>query len=341
MAPWIQLLKELEKRGVQNSVLCREGGTLSQELAKSGIDVFTYTPPAQWLPVFTSGIGKIVDRAKPDLIHTRLSSAAYLGGYWGRKKNIPVISTFDKYPKAKYYENSDVLIGCSSAVTAHIKKLKLPRARLIATILNPVLSKYYTRDWSARQKCRQSLGVKPGECVVLGMGRLVGWKAWDDFLRAIALIPERGGYHFWLVGSGNEEKKLKNLSAKLGIQNRIRFFPFAADVRPWLWAADLFVQSSKEPEGFSLMLIEAMAAGAVPIATNIGGTLDIVKDGVNGLLFSPSDIRTLSAAILRANHEEARASMALNAQRSAADINVGRISEETVDIYNKTLQLKR
>lgn len=341
MAPWIQLLKELEKRGVQNAVLCREGGTLSQELVKSGIAVFTYTPPAQWLPVFTSGIGKIVDQVKPDLIHTRLSSAAYLGGYWGRKKNIPVVSTFDKYPKAKYYKNSDVLIGCSSAVTAHIKKLKLPRARLIATILNPVLSKYYTRDLSARQKCRQSLGVKPGECVVLGMGRLVGWKAWDDFLRAIALIPEREGYHFWLVGSGAEEKKLRGLAAQLGIRNRIRFFPFAADVRPWLWAADLFVQSSKEPEGFSLMLIEAMAAGAVPIATNIGGTLDIVEDGVNGLLFGPSDIRALSATILKARREETRASMSLNAQRSAADINVGRISEETVDIYDKALQLKR
>ena len=338
MAPWIQLLKELEKRGVQNAVLCREGGTLSQELVKSGIAVFTYTPPAQWLPVFTSGIGKIVDQVKPDLIHTRLSSAAYLGGYWGRKKNIPVVSTFDKYPKAKYYKNSDVLIGCSSAVTAHIKKLKLPRARLIATILNPVLSKYYTRDLSARQKCRQSLGVKPGECVVLGMGRLVGWKAWDDFLRAIALIPEREGYHFWLVGSGAEEKKLRGLAAQLGIRNRIRFFPFAADVRPWLWAADLFVQSSKEPEGFSLMLIEAMAAGVVPIATNIGGTLDIVKDGENGLLFRPSDVKFLSGLMMRGMDAALRQKLSENASKSAAEVSVSRIAVQTVALYKRTLQ---
>lgn len=341
MAPWIQLLKELEKYDVHNTVLCREGGTLSQELLKFQIHVFTYTPVAQWLPFFSAGISKIIDIVKPDVIHTRLSSAARLGGYWGRKKDIPVVSTFDKYPKAKYYKNSDVLVGCSSAVTAHIKKLDLPHARLITTILNPVLSKHYARDQSVRQEHRRTYGVKPGEVVVLGMGRFVGLKAWDDFLRAVSLIPEKSGCRFWLVGSGDEEKKLKDLALKLGIQKRVRFFPFTADVRPWLWASDVFVQTSKKPEGFSLMLLEAMAAGAVPVATSIGGTLDIIRDGVDGFLFSPSDIKALSAAILKAGQPDVRESMALNARRAASAVSVERISQETVNIYRQALQFKR
>ena len=132
------------------------------------------------------------------------------------------------------------------------------------------------------------------------MGRFVAWKAWDDYLRAVALLSTDVKARFWLVGSGPEEARLKKLARLLKLEERVQFFPFAADVRPWLWASDLFVQTSKEPEGFSLMLIEAMAAGAVPLATNIGGTLDIVKDGENGLLFRPSDVKSLSALMMRA-----------------------------------------
>ncbi len=337
MAPWIQLLKELEARGVQNFVLCRKGGTLSPALAKSGIPCEEYDPPAQWLPAVAFGVGKFIDRLKPDLIHTRLSAAAALGGYWGRKKGVPVLSTFDKYPKARYYKNSDVLIGCSSAVTAHIKGLNLPYARAIETVLNPVLAEHYLRDESLREDFRRKMGVG-SETVFLGMGRFVGWKAWDDYLRAVALVPPEQNIRFWLVGSGDEEKSLRDLAKSLGIENRVEFFPFASDVRPWLWASDVFVQTSKEPEGFSLMLLEAMAAGLMPIATDIGGTLDIILDGENGLLIKPHDPRTLATAIEKAKDVTFREGMARNAVKSAAEVNVSRIADETLTIYQKALE---
>ncbi len=341
MAPWIHLLKELEARGVQNYVLCREGSTLSPALAKAGISSEEYDPPPEWLPVAALGVGKIIDRLKPDLIHTRLSAAAALGGYWGRKKGVPVLSTFDKYPKARYYKNADVLIGCSSAVTAYIKSLHLPHASAVETILNPVLAKHYLRNESFRADFRHKMGVC-NEIVVLGMGRFVAWKAWDDYLRAIALVPPEMDIRFWLVGGEAEdrniERSLRDLAKDLGIGNRVEFFPFASDVRPWLWASDIFVQTSKEPEGFSLMLLEAMAAGLMPIATNIGGTLDIVKDGENGLLIKPCAPCELAAAIKRARNAVFREDLAQNAVKSAAEVNVSRIAEETLKVYEKTLE---
>ncbi len=336
MAPWIQLLKELEAQGVENHVLCKSGGTLPAALAEAGIPCDEYDVPVQWLPPAAFGVGKVINRVKPDLLHTRLSAAAAVGGYWGRKKGVPVLSTFDKYPKARYYKNSDVLIGCSSAVTAHIRTLNLPHASAIETILNPVLAERYARDASARDEFRQKMGVG-GETVVLGMGRFVDWKAWDDYLRAIALVPGELNVRFWLVGSGDQEEALRSLARSLGIEKRVEFFPFASDVRPWLWAADVFVQTSKEPEGFSLMLLEAMAAGLMPIATDIGGTLDIVRDGENGLLIKPRDFKTLAAAIQRASVPDFRADMAANAQKSAAEVNVRRIARETLAVYKETL----
>ena len=341
MAPWIQLLKELERRGVQNLVVCRSGGTLSEALHNNHISCRAYDPLVQWCPVVARGIGKIILEEKPDIIHTRLSSAAMIGGYWGNKLGVPVISTFDKYPKAKYYTHSDVLVGCSSAVTAHIKTLNLTQARIIETILNPVLSDRYTRDEKQRKEFRNAKGVLPNETVVLGMGRFVGWKAWDDYLRAVALVPSELPFRFWLVGDGDQEKELRRLAHDLRIEERVRFYPFASDVRPWLWAADVFVQPSREPEGFSLMLIEAMASGAVPIATNIGGTLDIVRDGENGFLFVPNDVTNLAMLIQKTRQGINFPRVIEQAVQSAREVNVAKIAKQTLVLYNKTLSVWR
>ena len=337
MVPWIQLLKELEKHNVENWVLCRKGGTLQGALDKARIKNLQYNPFAQWLPAADFGAARAIEHVNPDLIHTRLSAAAAIGGYWGRKMGIPVLSTFDKYPKAHYYKNSDVLIGCSSAVTQHIKSLNLPYAKITTTILNPVMAERYTRDEKVRNDFRLKMGVGRDEIVVLGMGRLVDWKAWDDYLRAAASVPADLNIKFWLVGSGQEEKTLHKLSEELKVEHRVQFYPFAADVRPWLWSADIFVQTSRKPEGFSLMLIEAMASGLFPIATNIGGTLDIISDGIHGLLVSPGDVQAISAAIMKASNGEFRIPAAANAQKSAAEINVEKIAAQTLEVYKKTL----
>lgn len=188
-----------------------------------------------------------------------------------------------------------------------------------------------------RNDFRLKMGVGRDEIVVLGMGRLVDWKAWDDYLRAAASVPADLNIKFWLVGSGQEEKTLHKLSEELKVEHRVQFYPFAADVRPWLWSADIFVQTSRKPEGFSLMLIEAMASGLFPIATNIGGTLDIISDGINGLLVSPGDVQAISAAIMKASNGEFRIPAAANAQKSAAEINVEKIAAQTLEVYKKTL----
>ena len=339
MAPWIQLLLELGHLGVQNSVLCRRGGTLAEALRASGITAYEYDPVAQWWPAINRGIGRIIKTASPDLIHTRLSAAAKLGGWWGRRAGIPVISTFDKYPKARYYKNSDVLIGCSSAVTAHIKTLDLPHAAMTSTILNPVLAERYARDEKIRALFRAEKGITDDETVVLGMGRFVGWKAWDDYLRAIAMLPRELPLRFWLVGGGDQEHSLHRLAQELAIEDRVQFYPFASDVRPWLWAADVFVQTSREPEGFSLMLIEAMASGTAPIATNIGGTLDIVRDNENGFLFAPGDADTLAKLIRKISEPELRTRLSQKAVFSACEVNVEKIAAQTLQLYEKTLTL--
>ena len=78
---WIQLIKELEVKGAQNHVICKSGGTLSGRLKEEELSFDTYDIPIQCLPFTAFGFRKIIKSLEPDIIHTRLSSAAMTGGY--------------------------------------------------------------------------------------------------------------------------------------------------------------------------------------------------------------------------------------------------------------------
>ena len=93
---WVQLLSELAKRGVENFVACRDYGTLTERLEKNGVSFGVCRPISQMLPFTNTKLGGFIDEFKPDLIHTRLSSAAKIGGWWGKHRHIPVLQTIDQ-----------------------------------------------------------------------------------------------------------------------------------------------------------------------------------------------------------------------------------------------------
>lgn len=298
--PWLQLLQELKKEGVGNVLCCPPGGTLEALARKEGFPVRPAKAALPWCPPACLSIKRALLLEKPDLIHTRLSAAARVGGYWGRKLGLPVVATVDKYPKAKYYRDVDLLVGCSTAVTAHMRSQGFPQERL-ATLPNPVEVDRYARDPKVRARLRSETGVGEETTVILGLGRLIDWKGFDLLIEACAHLPlDLQDWVLWIVGDGPERKPLEALVASLPIASRVRFFGFAADVRPFLWGADLFVQPSTEPEGFSLALLEALASGLPVVATQIGGTVDVVQEGLCGWMVPKGDVEALAGAIAKA-----------------------------------------
>lgn len=330
-APWLQLLEGLETAGLQNAVACRPGGTLEDRVREKGFEVVTYRPILQLIPELCRGFGKIVERIQPDLIHTRLSSAALIGGYWGKKIGIPVASTIDKYPKGKYYRYTDLLVACSNAVASHMRTQGFSGER-IAVIHNPVEAARYTRNAEIRASFRAEKGIKNDDLVVLGAGRLVDWKGFDRLVMAFSRV-QTPRIRLWIVGSGPEEKKIREEIERSGA--RATLFPFAEDIRPFLWAADVFVQPSTEPEGFSLMLLEAMGAGLPVIATRIGGTTDILRDGVEGKSVQPGSVDGLAAALeeLLNFAPEGLERMSRSAEQRCLDFSVPKIVEKTLALY--------
>ena len=99
-------------------------------------------------------------------------------------------------------------------------------------------------------------------------------------------------------------RKLILLIKELKINEKIIFTGFRNDVPRLISAMDIIVHASSSPEPFGLVVIEGMAAGKPVIATAKGGVLDIIEDGVNGILVPCKDSKSMAKAIQKIYHDK-------------------------------------
>jgi glycosyltransferase involved in cell wall biosynthesis len=141
---------------------------------------------------------------------------------------------------------------------------------------------------------RAALGAAGNETpLALVPARLDEQKGHDVLIRAAAELP---GVRFACVGDGPLRAQLLAQARELGVADRMEFLGYRDDIPSLLAACDLAVLPSRY-EGLPISLIEAMAAGRPVVATNIGGTRELVRDGETGVLVPPDDPAALAAAI--------------------------------------------
>ena len=101
-----------------------------------------------------------------------------------------------------------------------------------------------------------------------------------------------------IVGGGLSLAGLEQWARELDLGDAVRFIHSTPNVVPWLRSIDIFVLPSLS-EAFSNSLMEAMACGCCPVASEVGGNLELVEEGVTGLRFRPGDVAGLAAALAR------------------------------------------
>jgi glycosyltransferase involved in cell wall biosynthesis len=121
---------------------------------------------------------------------------------------------------------------------------------------------------------------------------------------------------FTVVGRGDPEP-YRRQARELGVETSIRFAGPSSDLDPFLAAADLFVLPSRW-EGCPNAVLEAMAAGVPVVATGVGGTPELVVDGVTGLLCPPDSPQELAVRTVDLLRDPARARAMGDAGRSRA-----------------------
>lgn len=164
------------------------------------------------------------------------------------------------------------------------------------------------RDEADRQALRAECGVRPGERVLLSIGRISKEKNLDQvvrvFSRLLAFAPDA---RLVLLGEGPWIEPLRQLAERLGCLERVSFpgpRPYA-QIHRYYAIGDAFVSAShSETQG--LTYIEALASGLCLVAYDDPCLRGVVQDGENGLLF-PDDDDAMLAALQRALGPDGRA----------------------------------
>jgi glycosyltransferase involved in cell wall biosynthesis len=134
----------------------------------------------------------------------------------------------------------------------------------------------------------------------LSVGRLVWDKAYDVLLDAFAMLGgEFGGWRLSVVGDGHLKDSLRAQAEALGVAPRVSWHGVVRDPHAFYRAASVFVLASRT-EGMPNALLEAMGSGlAVVVSDGAPGPLELVEDGVTGLVVPVNDAASLASALAR------------------------------------------
>jgi glycosyltransferase involved in cell wall biosynthesis len=245
-----------------------------------------------------------------DLLHTNSLKADLVGGLAARLTRTPVIWHVRDRITADYLPLTvtrtfrllsrllpDLIIADSHAVAATLSRRPSKRIRVVHEgTPHEEFALHSQPNAPGRTDDTQIIGL---------VGRISPWKGQDIFLRAASLVHHKyPAARFHIIGAAlfdesDFEQKLRLLAEELDLGDVLTFAGFRNDIHQAIAELDVLVHASTRPEPFGQVIIEGMAAAKPVVATNAGGVLEIVEDGVTGFLVPMSDPERMAEAIDR------------------------------------------
>jgi glycosyltransferase involved in cell wall biosynthesis len=248
-------------------------------------------------------------RKPPDLLHahSRFFFSTVVATSLSLALRLPLVTTLHvgamdtiakayRYPVLAYEQTvgravvrrSQRIVAVSEAVAAHAARLGAApdKVRVIPNAVDSL-----------------SFHVAPeatdGGLRVVFVGRLIDNKGPQFLVEAApAIFAQHPEAEIVFAGEGPLEAALKARAHELGIDGRVRFLGVCDDVAGLLSRCHVFVRPSLT-EGMPLTVLEAMACALPVVATAVGGTPEVVEDGVTGILVRPRDVGGLAHALNR------------------------------------------
>lgn len=189
-----------------------------------------------------------------------------------------------------------------------------------------------------RAVTRAALGVPPDRTFGLFVGRFVYQKNLPCLMRALARSEPARRPWIALVGDGPLRAETEAIAAASHLGADLRFLGNRRDAVALMQAADFLVLSSRN-EGMPNVVLEAMAAGCVVIASAIDGTVELIEHGHSGLLFPSDDDQALSQLLQRMGTDpHLRQRLATEASHRAGTMfTVANLVAATVAVYERCL----
>ncbi len=314
----IEIAGDLQKRGITNFV-ASEGGRLAYQLEHLHVKHFT-------LPLKTKNplkiwwnakkLYKIIKENNINIVHARSRAPAW-SAYWAAKKaGAAFLTTFHgtyglkpRWLKLRYNSvmtKGDLVI----AISEHIKKHILEnygcdenKLRLIYRCVD--VEKFDSSKVTPERmiKLMEEYHLPDDKPIILLIGRLTRWKGQRLLIDALEKIKDMD---FCCVFVGDDQGRqyytdeLKEAIESKGMEGRFAFIRNITDVPAMMMISDIVVSASLDPEAFGRISAEAEAMGRIVVASDIGGSLETIKDGITGFHFKAGDAESLASVIKKA-----------------------------------------
>lgn len=184
--------------------------------------------------------------------------------------------------------------------------------------------------------------IPNNKTLVLLPGRITRWKGQDIFIKALAALnnPQLHGLIVGRIDSHEYYQELQTLISQLKLQAQIQFIDECFDIAPLYALADITVSTSRKPEAFGRVAVEAQAMHSTIIATNIGAARETVLDNQTGFLITPDDPHSLSNALRHALNLSEAEKIELHQyarKRVTTTFNKQQMLQQTLAVYQECL----
>jgi len=282
---------------------------------------------------------RMLHRERYDLVHTHLSRATWNGCIAGRLCGLPVLATAHSLEKRMPYALATHVIAVCEAVRFHLASQGIPNSR-VSVVYNgiPIAPQ---RDAAEKQAAQAALGVLGAELVVGCASRAVEEKGVDVALRTVALLRGDGvDAKLLFAGDGDALSDLNILSRDLGLAEHVVFLGYISDIRQVLAALDVFLLPTRR-EGFSIAILEAMAAGIPCVAASVGGIPESLADATGKIVdgHDPEDYQNAICELIK--NPAATQQMVCDARKRLEQrFTMQSMSASTAEVYTRLLKFR-
>ena len=306
---------------------------------------------------------RILQKEKPDIIHTHGKGPGLYGRIFGKILNIPVIHTFHgfhyedlSFLKKKIHLAAEVLLALITNQHIFVSTGEKKRAQLISfldegnstVIHNGVDHEYIANLTVSRNEILKSIECSDWETnKLLGtISRISPEKGILNLLSAYSeLVKKMPNLRLLVVGGYPEEHKdyylnMKNFIKKENLTEHVRFLGYRDDALKILQCMDFYISSSLS-EGLPISVLEALASGIPTIATEIAGNKDIIRNSAFGVLVEPDSPKNLAQGIRKMIQltQKERDILSRNASNQIKkEFSVEKMASKTVLLYKKILR---
>jgi glycosyltransferase involved in cell wall biosynthesis len=296
-----EMLRRYHEAGIEVIVLGNEllGSTGSTRFAE----------PARAATVLRQ-LASIFRSRAVDVVDARLEFGTVFGLLAGRLAGVPVVvstgyspaywSSAARYPLGQLaFCSLDALITDASATVKEYRRWRMSRHARLEVIPNGIPAALPTLP---RGEIREMLELPHDGRVICQVSRMIPRKGYETLIRAACeVVKQQPDAYFVLCGFAEDpeyRRSLQQLVDSLGLQRHIRIMSYQGSIGDILGAADLFAHLSSF-DSSPIAVHEAMSVGLPAVVSRVGGTPELVADGVTGLLVPPSDPEAAAAALLR------------------------------------------